>query len=159
MKLMYLAERQSIIELGHPMCGDRLFSMPHGPVLSTTLDLMNKRAGGSSVWDGKIVLDAPNKNLSLIHGVGEIGYQSLSEAEEMILDNIWNIFKDTGYWDVREWAHMAENCPEWEDPCGSSKGINMLDMLVKNGVPEDEAREILREMAARDEIEEALAST
>lgn len=158
MKLMYLAERQAIIELGHPMCGDWLFSLPHGPVLSTTLDLMNNRVGGSSVWDGKIASNNSSKTLELINGQDEAGYLSLSEAEESILDNIWNTFKDTGYWDVREWTHVKKNCPEWEDPRGSSKGIDMLDMLIKNGVPEEEAKEILREIEAQAEIEEALES-
>lgn len=35
-KLLYLAERRSFERHGSPMIGDRLVSMPHGPVLSVT---------------------------------------------------------------------------------------------------------------------------
>jgi hypothetical protein len=35
-KLMYLAERLSLQRYGEPLTGDRLVSMPDGPVLSMT---------------------------------------------------------------------------------------------------------------------------
>jgi len=41
MKLLYLAERRSFEKHGEPMIGDRLVSMPQGPVLSCTYNLMN----------------------------------------------------------------------------------------------------------------------
>lgn len=40
MKLLYLAERESYRQYGEPISGDNLVSMPHGPVLSQTLNLM-----------------------------------------------------------------------------------------------------------------------
>ena len=45
MKLLYLADRESMRETGYPMSWDRLVSMPHGPVLSTTLNLINSVSG------------------------------------------------------------------------------------------------------------------
>ena len=42
-KLLYLADRQSLIESGYPITGDRLVSMDRGPVLSRVLDLNQTR--------------------------------------------------------------------------------------------------------------------
>ena len=56
MKLMYLAERKSYQVYGEPIIGDALVSMPNGPVLSSTLDLINfgstKNLDGG--WDSLI---------------------------------------------------------------------------------------------------------
>lgn len=41
MKLLYLAERRAIVEYGRPMVFDSYCSMPHGPVMSFTLDRIN----------------------------------------------------------------------------------------------------------------------
>src|SRR6266487_2727273 len=42
MKLMYLAERASYKKFGEPLIGDKLVSMDNGPVLSITLNHMNR---------------------------------------------------------------------------------------------------------------------
>ena len=41
MKLLYLAERESVRYSGFSMSDDKFLSMPHGPVLSMTLELMS----------------------------------------------------------------------------------------------------------------------
>ena len=54
MKLMYLAERESLVKYGEPITGDVLVSMKHGPVLSNTLDHINgfidSEEGGWESW-------------------------------------------------------------------------------------------------------------
>jgi len=54
MKLLYFAERRSFEKFGEPMIGDRLASMPHGPVLSCTYNHMNgdlpSIEGGWEFW-------------------------------------------------------------------------------------------------------------
>ena len=39
-KLLYLADRKALFEAGQPITGDRMVSMPKGPVLSDILDLI-----------------------------------------------------------------------------------------------------------------------
>src|SRR2546427_10682021 len=41
-KLLYLAERRALIEWGRPITFDWYFSLPHGPVLSFTLNKINE---------------------------------------------------------------------------------------------------------------------
>ena len=40
-KLLYLADRLSLVEVGQPITGDKMVSMPHGPVLSEIYDFIN----------------------------------------------------------------------------------------------------------------------
>ena len=53
-KLLYLAERLSLQRYGEPITGDKLVSMPHGPVLSMTYDHINgalpSMEGGWDTW-------------------------------------------------------------------------------------------------------------
>src|SRR5215218_6123410 len=54
-KLLYLVERESLTRFGVPFTYDSYVSMPHGPVLSATLDRINERPmyeGG--YWDQHI---------------------------------------------------------------------------------------------------------
>ena len=41
-KLLYFVDREALLRRGAPVTGDRMVSMDHGPVLSTTLDLINE---------------------------------------------------------------------------------------------------------------------
>ena len=41
MKLLYLSDREAMSKFEHPISGDRMVSLPHGPVLSMTLDYMD----------------------------------------------------------------------------------------------------------------------
>ena len=54
MKLMYLSARRSLADYGEPLTWGGLVSMDHGPVLSTTLNLMNGFIPGSGDWDSRI---------------------------------------------------------------------------------------------------------
>ena len=50
LKLLYLTDREAMMKWGESISGDCFVSMPHGPVLSQTYDLI--RGFGSSVEDG-----------------------------------------------------------------------------------------------------------
>ncbi|MDR0423034.1 MAG: SocA family protein, partial [Rickettsiales bacterium] len=50
MKELYLADRLSIKERGHSISFDSFFSLPHGPILSNTLNLLNTEG----IWDDYI---------------------------------------------------------------------------------------------------------
>lgn len=41
LKLLYIAERETIKETGRPLLGSRLVAMDHGPLHSTVLDMIN----------------------------------------------------------------------------------------------------------------------
>jgi uncharacterized phage-associated protein len=135
MKLMYLAERESYKRLGEPMIGDVLVSMPHGPVLSRTLNLINstkdERDDGSA-WD-RLIAEREDRNMTLRPDSGvasEDDLLELSQSDIDILSDIWTEFGARSALDLRAYTHNPANIPEWQDPDGSSIPIS-LDVLLR----------------------------
>ncbi len=120
MKLMYLAERLSFQNYGEGLVGDRLVSMPHGPVLSITHNYMNGELASSiDGWDSWIA-DRAGHMLSLkdakLHTV-VTDLLELSDADIGVLETTWLQFGHMSGWQLREYTHL--HCPEWKDPDGS----------------------------------------
>ena len=143
MKLMYLAERCSYKQYGEPIIGDALVSMPNGPVLSKTLDLINFGAqenidGG---WDSMIAersgRDMALKSSDLIKSEDDL--RELSESDLDVLQSIWSEFGNKSAIWLREYTHNAANCPEWEDPDGSSIPIKLEKLFEFFGFSEEES--------------------
>jgi len=51
LKLLYIADRESIKETGEPITGDRAFAMERGPVLTRLYDLIMERDKNSPEWN------------------------------------------------------------------------------------------------------------
>lgn len=131
MKLLYLAERESLRLYGEPIAGDHLVSMPHGPVLSRTYDLMNGSEksgdGGWDCWmDDKAAHEIALRDPSRIRTPDDL--LELSDGDLKVLDHIWAEFGHMGKWELRDYTH-SDACPEWEDPRGSSRPIPMGRVL------------------------------
>lgn len=126
MKLMYLAERESLRKYGEPITGDKLVSMPHGPVLSMTYEHMNGalrsvQRGWSSWIDDRAGHDLALRDPSMIRSPEE-DLLELSDDDLEVLDGVWAKFGHMGKFDLVEYTH-SEACPEWVDPQGSSAAI------------------------------------
>jgi len=121
MKLLYLAERRSFEKYGEPMIGDKLVSMPLGPVLSITYNHMNGELrsveGGWDTW----VADRAEHDLALRNPQAlrspEQDLLELSDADLQILGETWQKFGRMDQWELRDYTH--DHCPEWKDPEGS----------------------------------------
>ena len=122
-KLVYLAEREAMRAYDEPMIYDRFASMPDGPVASVTLNFMN----GSNIdprWSNfiapRIAFSIPlaRQNLS----VDDLDH--LSPADLEVLDSLWVRFGGFSQYEIRDWTHVPENIPEWQDPEGSSRPIS-----------------------------------
>src|SRR5437879_4780475 len=50
LKLLYLADRESLKDRGRPICGSPAFAMERGPVLGTVLDLIKGLDPDSDRW-------------------------------------------------------------------------------------------------------------
>jgi uncharacterized phage-associated protein len=153
MKLMYLAERQSLEKYGEPMIGDSLFSMNKGPMLSSTLDLINGLSdsveGGWDAW----ISDRSNHQVGLKVRVDEPQRDllELSEADLEILSDIWANF---GHLDAFELADLThEICPEWKDPKGSSIPISHEEILAVCGRSEEEIDDLRTRIRAQRRID------
>ena len=130
MKLMYLAERLSFENYGEGLVGDRLVSMPHGPVLSITHNYMNgELTSAADGWDSWIS-DRAEHSLSLNDAKRHATVDDLlelSDADIGVLGTTWQQFGGMSGWQLREYTHS--HCPEWQDPDGSMIPMKPEDLF------------------------------
>ncbi|WP_341707747.1 Panacea domain-containing protein [Halopseudomonas sp.] len=121
-KLMYLADRLSMARFGVPLSDDRAYSMPHGPVLSRSLNLMKGQVT-STEWSSW-VSPLSNHKLRLVRPVSELDdLDELSPADIAVLNDVWAAFGRYDQFALRDLTHDGLT-PEWEDPRGSSREID-----------------------------------
>lgn len=149
MKLLYLAERESLRVFGEPISGDKLVSMQHGPVLSKTLDMMNGWGGdaqdGWNAWiEDRSGYDLALRDPSMIRSP-EQDLLELSDGDLDVLDSIWSKFGHMGKYELVEYTHSSA-CPEWEDPCGSSYPISSEKLLQAIGYKDEALRSALEHL-------------
>ena len=124
MKLLYLADREALLESGYTITGDAMVSMPHGPVLTNVLDCItcNERP-----WRDYIK-ERQNHLLALENE--DPNDDELSEYEIDILRQTNQRYGHLGPWQIRKLTHEL---PEYEDPKGSSCRIEPSDILKSVG--------------------------
>lgn len=157
-KLLYLAERLSLKKYGEPITGDKLVSMPHGPVLSMTYDLINGALpsvqGG---WDSWVSDRASHvvalRDRSRIRSP-ETDLLQLSESDLEVLNEIWREFGHWDRWDLVRYTH-SDACPEWEDPEGSSRPIPHEVLFRKLGYSADETAALVERLRAQSRLNES----
>jgi len=144
LKLLYLTDREAMMKWGESISGDCFVSMPHGPVLSQTYDLI--RGFGSSVEDGWDfwVKDEDNYEVSLRQRVANREcFDELSDAELEILDNVFEKFGRMKRFEITKYTH--DNCTEWEDPHGSSFPISPEAVFRAVETDENRIQALLRQ--------------
>jgi len=154
MKLLYLAERESLSQDGSPICGDRLVAMPHGPVLSMTYDLASGSTKGEN-WS-EWVSDRKDHEVSLKKAINPESLDEMSRSSMGILEKTWEKFGEYDQWEIRNYTH--EHCKEWEDPDGSSRPISYKKLFRSLGWSEKDARNASDDLAERAALEEAFLS-
>lgn len=151
MKLLYLSDREAIRAFGWSISDDRLVSMPHGPVLSQTLNLMDgdveSQSGGWETW----ISDKENHELSLNQPLDMATLDELAPAEIDVLKAVWDKFGAMGRWEIRDWTHL--NCAEWKDPKGSSYPIQYDVLASALGYDDASAKALAAQLQAEQEID------
>lgn len=134
-KLVYLADRESVRRYGFPIQDEDRVSMKHGPVNSETYAMINgERDPRESGW-ADFLRDRDDHNLSLARdGLTEDDLDELSEADIEVLDTVWDQFGGMSKWQLRDWTHVRANVPEWEDPGSTSMLIPLERMMSCLGV-------------------------
>lgn len=141
-KLVYLADRESVRLRGHPIQDEGRVSMPHGPVNSLTLDYLNGFYRDDGGWS-QFLRDRADNDVGLASvEVTTDSLDELSEREIGILEKVWEEFGHMDRFDLAEWTH--NNIAEWEDPNGSSRQIPLDRMMAAVGLdkPIERAREL-----------------
>lgn len=151
LKLLYLADRKALLELGRPITFDRYVSMKHGPVLSQTYDLMvaEEAPGEHSYW--REYISEPHDYDVQLRGHAPRG--ALSPAQEEVLDAV---FEEFGHMDKWKLVNVTHKLPEWKDPHGSSIPIALRDVLRAGGMDDEEAEAIESDLLGEDSLSRLL---
>ncbi len=118
-KLIYMADRKFMELYDTPILNDQLVSMPHGPVNSITYDF----ASGSEEapeWN-EFLVGRARYMVGLARDLAESDLDELSRAELRVLETTWAELGHMDRFEIRDYTH--NNCPEWENPNGSSTSI------------------------------------
>ena len=156
MKLLYLAERESLLRYGMSMTGDYVVSMDHGMVLSKTLDLARETAIDAHP-DGWYAMIARHGqyDLELTSSSHDTELDELSQADRGILKDIWDRFGHMDQWTIRNHTHTL---PEWKNPHGTSISVPPKDLLKILGYSESEAEELSKQREKEEMVDETFQS-
>jgi uncharacterized phage-associated protein len=145
-KILYLADRKSLVVRGRPITGDQMVSMPHGPVLSRIYDEIKwgeREEGQIQPWF-EYLTERRSNEVSLREA--DAPTEELSDFERGILRESHNHYGRFGPWALRKITHEL---PEYQDPQGSSLPIDPEAILREAGWSNSDIQEVA--MSAREE--------
>ncbi|WP_315747872.1 MULTISPECIES: Panacea domain-containing protein [unclassified Bradyrhizobium] len=150
-KLVYLAERQCLADWHRPILFDELFSLPHGPICSSTLNGINGRIH-EDIWDDFVARSG--NQIVAMKKFERDSLDEISDAEIDIINNVWQRFGHMTASQLRNYTH--DNCPEYTETDGRIP-IAYRELLEAVGASSDDAEAIDREISELRREENALA--
>jgi len=153
-KLLYLADREALARWGRSITTDAYVAMPHGPVLSQILDLINEQPdpdAPESIWS-RYISEPDHYEVSLKQA--DVPGDLLSEAEDELLDEIFAKFGHLTRWQIRDFAHTL---PEWHDPQGGAVPITVADILKAQHKTPEEIRAVESDLSELAQIDSFFA--
>jgi uncharacterized phage-associated protein len=106
LKLLYIADREMLAEIGAPITGDRVVAMVHGPVLSQVYDLIKGQAARAGEWEHYVRTVHHHIELRNPTSRGK-----LNKAEVEKLQEVTERYQDDTVWDICGKTHQF---PEWQ---------------------------------------------
>jgi hypothetical protein len=146
-KLLYSIERESIRRWLRPAIYDNLVSMPHGQVVSQTLDRSKYRTRPAKTYwcdylqttkDDFIEDETNNKTLRLIK---KCGTDRLSQSERELIREIYKANKNKSVDDIIAEHHNPSIFPEWKKTEKTSIPTDYSDLLGILGKTQEELDE------------------
>jgi hypothetical protein len=103
--LMYIAERESLVQTATPLTGDIYKATNQGPILSRVLDLIRGKGSRSAEWEGFIKRSGYAVRLDAEPGRGRQSGDVVDKLAE-----VSNRYREKGHW---EHPDLAREFPEW----------------------------------------------
>lgn len=131
-KLVYLSERMFLSEYYMPMLYDELYSLPNGPICSSTLNGIDGHFG--DCWsdfiskNGNVIF--PNKSFS------RDDLDEISNAELAVTEKVWKEFGRMTASQIRNYTHL--HCAEYTEIQSGRIPISYKEILEALGAPEAE---------------------
>lgn len=139
-KLVYLADRESMARYGFPILDENHVSMRHGPVNSSTYAHLSGEEDLDACGWSDFLQSRENHRVAVMAGVTEEALDELSDADIACLNAVWERFGGMEKWAIRDWTHDPGNIPEWEDPGSSSTLIPLTRTFRHLGVANPDAQ-------------------
>lgn len=117
MKLLYLADKEHFLKYGRPITGDSQWALPHGPVPSCTLNLLNGADDefGSSVTAYVGTSDTQYKLRSKPNA------DRLTNTDVTVLESVLDQFGQMHTWALVDFTHRLPEYVECHIPRSSSQ--------------------------------------
>ncbi len=141
-KLVYLADRESLATFGFPIQTEKRVSLRYGPVNSDTYNILKGKGSDTekALWseflnptDGtKVSLSNPDTKINDL--------DELSDNDLTVLEGIWAKFGAKSASALVTWTHKKSNVPEWKNPGNSSREITLESMMEAVETPNAEAQ-------------------
>lgn len=138
-KKLYYADRTALIKWGKSITGDSLASMDQGPVVSTIYDLFKGKGSERNLIEWHDALRRKANFEIVARKAADKGF--LSERELAVLRGAASTI-DGIRGSIGKWLH--HNCPEWQNPQGSSIPIDPSQILRIAKKSEGQIQEIER---------------
>lgn len=122
-KLVYLADRESIQSRGIPIVGGHYFSMRKGPTIGEVMHFVGTRTAPG--WKSTISPRHGNE----VRLEKKPNYTALSESELSILDCVVQFHECRTTDELVEWCH--ENCPEYQHVSGQARKPIEVESVLK----------------------------
>ncbi len=150
-KLLYILDREGFKRWGRAVTFDDYVSLPYGPVVSQTYDLI-KGETHNPLWDEHFSGCEEEHCVCLVKNDPDLG--NLSRAERDLAEEV---FEDYGRLSFKELQSITHNFPEYQDPDGGSLPISIesiLQAVLKNqeefdGICEDLSVQAFAEQLCR----------
>jgi hypothetical protein len=145
LKLLYIADRESLKETGRPIIGGRLVAMKRGPLHSAIYDLINGSDSEIAYWSEFFRTDPHEHELVLCRDPGN---DNLCKLEIDLLNRVRDAHDTEDDFEVGERTHeFQEFIKNHPDP-GSSKTIPFEDLLA--AVRPNDAEAIIRDAETKE---------
>ena len=149
-KLIYLADRKSLLARGIPIVGGHYFSMKRGPTIGEIMDFVQRQ----NAPDWKATISPRHDNTLRLKALPDFG--ALSEAEMEILDGIVKEHEGKSTGQLVDWCHT--HCKEYEDvPTGKRKDISVESILRAEKRDERKISRVVREAESLAKLDALLA--
>lgn len=151
LKLLYIADRESMAAVRFPIVGGRLSALDNGPLHSDVYNLLKGEHVAESEWSDHFSNDG--HTVVMRHDPGRL---ELSQFEIRLLTEVCDRFRSVDTWELVELTH---GFAEWikSYAAGTSRPIKSEDVLRAVGAGEDEIESVRDEAESQARVLRAMA--
>ena len=147
-KLIYLADRESILKRRVPIVGGHYYSMARGPTISEVMSFVHTRKAPE--W--KETISPRFGNEVRLQGTPRFG--ALSKAELDILDSVVKFHSNRTTDELVQWCHV--NCPEYQHVDRGRKPIQVEAILKAAKKTAKQIQKVVQEAKCVEELDALL---